>query len=196
MIVIYVPILNYIIWRKLPAIRHVVATFIAVAGILFMTNGIVGLNRGDFFTLIGASCGALHILLAERFTKKFDIWILNFQQLFIVGTLNLVCIFLFKKSVVINLFSLLPILYLAIFGTVIAFGFMLFSQKRLTAITVSLILILEPLFSAIFAWTLGKEKFAYKIAISGSIIIFSLLTSELWPKKNEKKSISNNTSKN
>ena len=42
LLVIYVPILNYIIWRKLPAIRHVVAIFIAVAGILLMTNGIAG----------------------------------------------------------------------------------------------------------------------------------------------------------
>lgn len=184
LLVLYVPLFNFIVWKKKPTFGHVLALFFSVIGMFIMTQGITGWNRGDVFTLLGAGCGALHILLIERLIQKADLWILNFQQFFVMGILSLLYAWVFHEKIFISspttIFSLL---YLAIFATIIAFGLQLFSQKCLSAVTVSLILTLEPIFSAMFAWTLGSEVFSFRTAISGSMIVFALFVSELWPKQ-------------
>ena len=60
-----------------------------------------------------------------------------------------------------------------------AFVIQLFDQKRVSATKVSLIFVLEPVFAAVFAWTLGGESFILSRAMGGILIVVAMIVSEL-----------------
>ncbi|TFH64796.1 MAG: EamA/RhaT family transporter, partial [Candidatus Zixiibacteriota bacterium] len=59
------------------------------------------------------------------------------------------------------------------------FVLQLIAQKVVPPIRVSLILALEPVFAALFAWTLGGETFILRRALGGSLIFVAMILSDL-----------------
>ncbi|GAH27457.1 unnamed protein product [marine sediment metagenome] len=75
------------------------------------------------------------------------------------------------------------ILFLTLFPTISAFIIQLTAQKFTLPIRVSLIFSLEPVFAALFAWTLGGETFILHRAFGGLLIFLAILISEIPIKK-------------
>jgi drug/metabolite transporter (DMT)-like permease len=67
------------------------------------------------------------------------------------------------------------IVFLALFPTLSAFLIQLLAQRHVPAIRVSLIFALEPVFAALFAWTVGGEEFLLRRAVGGVLIFVALI---------------------
>ena len=87
-------------------------------------------------------------------------------------------------------YALYATLFLALFPTLSAFVIQMYAQKIRTPLRVSLIFALEPVFAALFAWTLGNEAVVTHRAIGGFLIFLALLLSGIPLDKIRKKRIS------
>jgi drug/metabolite transporter (DMT)-like permease len=71
------------------------------------------------------------------------------------------------------------VVFLALFPTFSAFVIQMVAQKIVAAVRVSLIFALEPVFAALFAWTVGGEIFAPGRAVGGLLIVAAMVVSAI-----------------
>lgn len=179
--VAFVPIFAFLLYRKKPTYFGLAAVGLSLIGLWLLSGGMKELNTGDILTLAAAMSYAIHILLADRYLKGgADPYIICFQQFAFVGILSL---FLgaFDSSVLIlhDNSAIWIIIFLAIFPTLSAFVIQLMAQKVISPLRVSLIFAFEPVFAALFAWTLGGELFRIEQAMGGLLIFIAMIVSGL-----------------
>jgi drug/metabolite transporter (DMT)-like permease len=179
--VAFVPIFSFLIFRKVPSLIGIIATLISLSGLWILTGGMTDINNGDLLTLLAAMTYAIHILYVDKFLQEGnDPFTLCFQQFLFVGI----------ASLAVGGIAGLPfgwgnastgwiVLFLAVFPTFSAFFIQVVAQKYTSPIRVSLIFAFEPVFAAIFAWTLGGEKIILHRAMGGLLIFLAMIISGL-----------------
>jgi len=177
----FVPPLNYLLNRVRPAPLKLFAVLLSLGGLWLLTGGPSGANPGDLLTVFSAAAYAAHILFADRYIKAGrDILAMTFQQFAFVGAFSLLlaAVFGFPLSIA-SPDALGLLVFLALFPNLSAFLVQFFAQKIASPLKVSLFLTLEPVFAALFAWTLGREPFLPTRALGGALIVAAMLLSEL-----------------
>lgn len=179
--IVFVPLLDFIFWRKKISLVTSLAVIVALIGLWILAGAEPNFGLGEFLTLTSSLFYALYVLLVDKTMKKnADLWVLNFQQFFTIGVGAVIIAFLMHlpfNKLSLETFSF--IVYLAIVASVFAFAVQLMAQKHLSPVKISLLLLLEPVFAAIFAWTIGGEVFNMQKAIGGLFIVSAILFSEL-----------------
>ncbi len=172
-----VPVFGLLWFRRGPRLEEALAVTVAVAGLWVLTGGVRSANRGDLLTLGTAMIVAFHILFSEKFVRgNRDAFVLSFQQFFVVLVLATAQVLFFHLPLEASgTRTLGTIVYLALFATVSTFAAQTFAQKHVDAVPVALIFTLEPVFAALFAWTLGGEPFRARRAAGGLIIVVAML---------------------
>jgi drug/metabolite transporter (DMT)-like permease len=179
--VAFVPIFSLILFRKKPNKIALLAVAISLAGLWFLTGGLSQINLGDLLTLLAAMAYAIHILYADRYMKAgTDPYVVCFQQFAFVGLLSLITAAIFGRPFAIaTIRTTWVILFLTIFPTLSAFVIQLVGQRIISPIRVSLIFAFEPVFAAVFAWTLGGEQIMAGRAMGGLLIFLAMIISGL-----------------
>lgn len=179
--VIFVPIFMRSVVNRRPTVREWVASGVALVGLWILTGGLTDFNFGDTLTLIAAVTYALHVLFSDRYMKGgIDPYIISCQQFLIIGLLSLLTGLAFGLDFGIHTSTAIWItLFLALFPTLSAFVIQMWAQKITTPVKVSLIFALEPVFAAIFAWTLGGEIPILHRTLGGLFIFAALVISGL-----------------
>jgi drug/metabolite transporter (DMT)-like permease len=182
--IVFVPFIGWMMFRRRPLPLQIVSVGVALAGLSLLTGGLTELNAGDALTLFAAVSYALHVLLTDRYVGRGnDAYILCFTQMFVTGLLGLATAVSMGVSVVLPEGPVIQqLLFLTIFPTLTAFLLQIWAQRYITPLKVALIFMLEPVFGAGFAWTLGNEEFIWLRAAGGLVILVSMLLSELAPK--------------
>lgn len=179
--VVFVPLFSFILFKTLPALSKLIAVFIAITGLFFLTGGFTSFNLGDGLTLVTAMAYALHILVTGIFMKRGrDPYVIAFQQFLTAGLLSVIISFLFQQSFSIDpIINIWIVVFLAVFPTLSAFLIQMMAQRYTTAVKVAIIFALEPVFAAVFAWTLGGESFTKLNIFGGGLIVLAMIVSEL-----------------
>lgn len=178
---IFVPIFGFLFFAKKLTFMQIVALIVAFIGLWFLTGGLKSINYGDLLTLVTAIGSAFYILVVDKFAREGkNVFILNFQQFFTVVLLSLLTMLIFHLPISIEEpKALVSIIYLGIFANAITYGLQFLCQKNLKPFTASLLLSMEPVFAALFAWTIGNETFILIKAIGGLFIMISIIISEI-----------------
>lgn len=179
--VAFVPIFLKTIFKRTPTLTEIVASVISLLGLWVLTGGLADINLGDALTLITAMMYALHLLYSDRYMKKgYDALVISCQQFILVGLMSLATGLIFGLSFsVTTVYAAWVVVFLALLPTLSAFVIQMFAQKIRSPLRVSLIFALEPVFAAVFAWTLGGEAFAVRNALGGLLIFAALIVSGL-----------------
>jgi drug/metabolite transporter (DMT)-like permease len=179
--VIFVPPFAFLMHRTLPMASRLLAVALAVAGLLLLTGGPAGLNRGDLLTLIAAATYAWHVLLTGGYMERgLDPLVIAFQQLLVCGVLSLAAALLVGAPLTTGgAQSTAMVLFLALLPTLSAYLLQLVAQRHVDAVRTALIFTMEPVFGAVFAWTLGGELLVPLQALGGLLIVVAMLVSEL-----------------
>jgi drug/metabolite transporter (DMT)-like permease len=177
--VAFVPVFMWCLFRKRPGKIDIMATLVALGGLWILTGGMHDVNRGDILTLLAAVTYALHILFVDKYLKQgVDPVVLTCQQFLLVGALSLLAGLVLDLPFGINSTETIwVVLFLAIFPTFTAFLIQVLAQRITAPFKVSLIFSLEPVFAAMFAWTLGGEGFVTHRALGGLLIFSALVIS-------------------
>ncbi len=179
--VAFVPVFLRLIFKRTPTMMEIIASAISLIGLWILTGGLSDINIGDVLTLITAVTYALHILVVDKYMKRgLDAYLFSCHQFLIVGFLSLLTGVIFGLPFQFGSSDAVWItIFLALFPTLSAFVLQMIAQGIRPPLRVSLIFALEPVFAALFAWTLGGEAFIRHRALGGLLIFLALVISSL-----------------
>ncbi len=178
--VVFVPLLGWLMYKQIPSKIKMLSVSLSIVGLWILTGGIQNFNIGDGLTLVTAIAYAIHILLAESYVKnKINPIVLSFQQFLTVAVLSTLTCFFFHLPLIVLPATWPTLIFLAIVPTLLAFVMQLVAQRHISSIKVALIFVLEPVFAALFAWTLGGEIFHPLQAVGGGVIFVAMVLSEV-----------------
>lgn len=200
--VVFIPILQLIIEKRIPKWFNVVSVILVLLGLIMLSSrgeNVVeflsqlgsDFNLGDFLTLICALLFAFQVVYVDVFTKKYDYLPMVFIQLLITGLggfiftafFSLTGIETIKFNFNNNLFF--AIIYTSVFASILATIIQLRFQKNVSPTKAGIIFSIEPIFAAIFAYFLLNEKIS-NFGLIGCVLIFAgLIISEVLSVKNE-----------
>lgn len=196
-LVVMVPFLQLIIEKKIPTKGAMIGTILVFTGILFLSSSGSSINNfisefgnsfniGDALTLICALFFALHVVYMDIISPKHDFWILFFSQLITVSFFALMMsIFFHFSSLELLTIKLTPnlwtgILYTSLLATCVNFGLQTKFQKVVSPTKAGIIYSFEPVFAALFAFFLLKEKFSNFVLLGSALIFSGLIVSEIF----------------
>jgi drug/metabolite transporter (DMT)-like permease len=200
--VVFIPILQLIIEKRIPKWFNVLSVILVLLGLIMLSSrgeNVVeflsqlgsDFNLGDFLTLICALLFAFQVVYVDVFTNKYDYLPMVFIQLFITGLGGFILTALFSLTGIEiikfnfnnNLFF--AIIYTSVFASILATIIQLKFQKNVSPTKAGIIFSIEPIFAAIFAYFLLNEKIS-KFGLIGCVLIFAgLIISEVLSVKNE-----------
>lgn len=179
--VIFVPLFLLIFFRKPPTGAQWGASALALCGLWLLTGGVANFNRGDALTLVAAVTYAAHLLATDTFVRAdADPVLLGFHQFWLVGVIALVFAVGAGRPLTVSTRQAAGTIgFLALVPTLSAFYIQMVAQKITSPVKVALIFSLEPVFAALFAWTLGGETFVPARAAGGGLIFAAMILGEL-----------------
>lgn len=179
--VAFVPLFSILMFRRMPSLLGLFGTAVSLSGLWVLTGGLTDINRGDMITIICAMAYAAHILVTDRYVRlNDDPYLLSFQQFLFIGVTSLVVAILAGKPLTASSSqTYLVIIFLALFPTLSAFLIQVIAQRHTAPVKVSLIFAFEPVFAALFAWTLGGEKLIAHRAVGGILIFLAIVIASL-----------------
>lgn len=178
--IFFVPMILFLFFRKPPTRAQWFAVGLALAGLWLLTGGARDFNKGDALTLLSAVTYASHLLATDVYVKgDVDMVVLAFHQFWMTGLACLALAVAAGASLRVQSTEAIGvILFLTLLPTLSAFFIQMSAQKRTSPVKVALIFSFEPVFAAIFAWTLGGETFQKTSALGGGLIVAGMIVNE------------------
>ena len=173
--VVLTPVIGSLILKdKLPvkAWGYVALATIGLA-ILSISGWQVGV--GEVLVLISTFFYAGHILFLGAWSRDFDAYALTFVQLTTCAVVAAIPALLNGFQAPSDLQTWGVVLFTAIFCTVIAFIIQTWSQARISATKVAVILTMEVVFAAFFSVLFGAEPLTWRISIGGGCVLIAML---------------------
>jgi drug/metabolite transporter (DMT)-like permease len=183
---IFVPVITAVIYRKLPDLKTVFAVGISLFGLAVMTiEGSSGINIGDVLLVVSAVAYAFQILLVGKYAKSEHILETTFMQMLVVSLLSFIPSMAMEKFYVpINKTTVLSVLFIAVFSTVVAYMVQNKMQPYTDPTHAAIIFLSEPLFVAIFSIFVG-DILTVRTLIGGVFIMLGMLVINIKTGKNE-----------
>lgn len=191
--VAFIPIFLRFIFNHTPTLFEWFASIVALAGLWVLTGGLQQVNIGDLLTLAAAVTYALHVLYSDKYMKGgVDPIMISCQQFLLVGLMSLATALILNLPLGVRTLSAGGVvLFLALFPTLSAFVIQMFAQRMTSPVKVSMIFAFEPVFAALFAWTLGGETFTRNSIFGGLLIFAALILAGLRSKQQEHLTVNN-----
>lgn len=150
---------------------------IAVVGmyLLSFSKGISGIYLGDLITFLCAVSFCGHILVIDHFVAKSNGILLSCIQFFTVGVLSLVVALIFEKTTLSSILeALIPVLYLGIMSSGVAYTLQVVGQKYTAPTTASILMSLESVFAVIGGALVLGERLSFRELI-GCLLMFAAI---------------------
>jgi len=181
-LVIFTPILQLLIERRLPTIGNIIGVILVAIGLFIFTSPAgESFNGGDFLVLLCAIVFAFYIVLLDVFTKKKFNREIVFYQFVVTSLIALLLLpFVNDQNSIYSTSVLLSIVYLALFASVIAIFVQSKYQRETTPTKAAVIFTMEPVLAAVIAFMFLHEKQSLTSIFGASIMLAGLFVSELW----------------
>ncbi len=186
--VVLVPLFGLIFKKKAPFTLWI-GVAIAVFGLYFLciSDGFT-LTVSDLALLACAVCFSFQILSVDRFSEKTDPIALSCVQFAVMAILSLpVALFLESPAPAALVEAALPVLYVGVFSSGVAYTLQIVAQKGSNPTVISLLLSLEALFSVLAGAVVLKEVLTVREYIGCGLMLMAVVLSQipvLKPQKN------------
>ena len=152
--IILVPIISFVLFRKKCGINNVIAIIFALIGLLFLCldnfSFSNGLSKEEIYFLICALCFAFQIISIDCFAPKSNLFLMALIQMITCGIICMIMMFIKEKIQFENVKNcIVPLLYLGILSSGVAYTIKVISQKHINSTTASLLMSLESVFSCL-----------------------------------------------
>lgn len=181
--VLFTPALEWLVEKRRPAPRLLLAAAVATAGLAFMagdlTAGAASL-AGDIATLACAGVFAVQMVLLSIALAKHSSTALLFLQIAGCGVLSSLAVPVLEASPRFPFTT--PVVggvaFLALGATVVLLGLQNFGQKRTTASRAAVLFSSEPVWAVLFALAAGETVTGREVG-GGALVIAALLIASL-----------------
>lgn len=179
--IVFVPLLSFVVLRHRPDPITVVSVAVALTGlaVLSLQPGLK-VNSGDYLVLACAFSYSVHIILLDRYVKRYDLALLTFLQMGFLALANTASAAAFETfEVPTGALVWVSIIVCGVFASAVAFYIQGYAQKILTPVRTSIILIMEPVFSVIFGIILLGETLTWRGWLGCGLIFSGMLLTEI-----------------
>lgn len=196
--VIFVPILQSLITRKMPKLPIIAGVLVIIIGIGLLTIGdSFVIESGSILCLLGAFLYAVHIIVTNFFTHKTDSLQLGIFQLGFAALYGLIFSFIFETPTLPST----TIEWVAVLGLALVcsgFGFVVqpIAQKFTTPERTGVLFALEPVFSALFGFIFLQEILQLQGYIGAILVLYGVCISSIRKKENDYKVLNKNNIQN
>ncbi len=178
--VVIVPFIGFLIYKKKIDIFELGGAFMAMIGVAILSLKFSSeINIGDLLTLCCAVGFAFHIFYTSKFVKDEDPIQLTIIQMTAAAVIGFVVV-VFKGETTFSTETegLIPLLYLAVFSTTIAFLLQTIAQKFITETKAAIILSTESFWGMAFSVVILSEVMTGKMIIGAILILGAIVISE------------------
>ena len=186
--VIFAPFIALLFGRREVNVKTIIAAFIAMAGIFFLSvlsGGGLSFQIGDIFLVLCAVCFALQIIWVGHFLKENKNPIaFTSVMLLTMGIASSICIPIFGEELP-NSFKVFEgVLFAAIFSSGVCSILQFYTQRHTSISKASLIMGLETPFACIFAVLIGIDKMNIYSIIGLLLMMIAVFVLEFkWKKR-------------
>ncbi len=197
--VVIVPIYGLFLGRRSPL--HVwISILIAVVGFYFLCIGdAFTVAPSDLLVLVCALLFAFHIMVIDRFVDRCDGVRMSCIQFFTVGVIALVLALIFDRGVTAEgvFRNTLPILFLGIGSSGIAYTLQILGQKGAHPAVASVLFSMESVFGVLGGVLVLRERMQAREIVGCVIVFVAVILSQLpiteWIKNKKENNCSQNT---
>jgi len=181
MMVVVVPLLQFLIEHRPPTMGNVVGVVIVCSGLWLMTSPSGSeFSLGDALTLACAVLFGLYVVYLDIVSKRMTVGQLSFIQVSICAVLGWAGVMVIEDmKFPASSISLIALVYLTIFATVLTTYIQTKFQKDTTPTRAAIIFTIEPVFASLFAFAILNERIGVAGVVGGALIIAGILFSEL-----------------
>ena len=183
--VVMIPFMAWIIMKRKPQPKNFVAVAICMVGTAVLAgvfqNGL-SFNVGDLYSLACAFGFGLSIVFLAMQKSESHFAVGAFMVAvthFLGGAFYFVFFEGMHMPQIDWKFAILPLIYLGVGSSFLAQSLQVAAQKYVNPSTASLVLMFESVFGSLFSILFGFEKFTLNLLIGGSLIVVSLVVSEI-----------------
>lgn len=167
-----------------PRLKGLIGVLLGFLGVVFIfRNGLEDIldpnyKTGMLFLSIAIMSWSAGTVYSKKHTHKSNNIALNlFYQFSISSVIQFVLAFIFSSNTDVNTWSLRSIsavLYLAVFGSVLAFFCYHYALKRVTAVQVSILNYVNTIIAVFLGWLLLDEVITFDFIIATALIILGV----------------------
>jgi drug/metabolite transporter (DMT)-like permease len=167
-----------------PRLKGLIGVLLGFLGVVFIfRNGLDDIldpnyKTGMLFLSIAIMSWSAGTVYSKKHTHKSNNIALNlFYQFSISSVIQFVLAFIFSSNTDVNTWSLRSIsavLYLAVFGSVLAFFCYHYALKRVTAVQVSILNYVNTIIAVFLGWLLLDEVITFDFIIATALIILGV----------------------
>jgi drug/metabolite transporter (DMT)-like permease len=175
--VLFVPIVQSIIKRKLPTLWLVITIALSVFG-MWLISGMDGggFNIGDLYAILCSAAYTGYIMAMHKFTHDHPTHTLTILQLMWVTVFSFIALFIFEDfTPSIFITGAVPILTVGLVGTALTTLTQTYAQQKVSPEAVGIILLGEPLFTLLMAVVLLSEGTTLKGLVGAVLLLMAML---------------------
>lgn len=181
MMVVFVPILQYVIERRPPRLGNLVGIVIVCVGLWLLTSPEgSALNAGDALTLVCAILFAMYIVYLDVVSQEMTALQLVFLQVASTAFFAVAAVLMFETPrLTLSPTSIGALMYLTFLATLLTTYGQTRYQKDTTPTRAAVIFSVEPVFAAAAAALILNEHVGATGMTGGALILCGVLVSEL-----------------
>lgn len=179
--VIFVPLIDVLVFKKRVAPPQIFGAVLAISGIGLLTlNSSLHVQPGDLLCILSAVFYAVQILVTGKAVKTCDSLNIGILQLGFAGGYALVLSAVFETpSLPSSMPGWIAILALGILCSACGFILQPVAQKYTTPTRTGLIFSLEPVFAAFFGFWFAGEQLSMQGYTGAALVLLGIVASEL-----------------
>ncbi len=184
--VILVPYLLWLILKRKPTKKEILASTLCVIGIALLTLrvDVIQLNIGDLLSFVCAIFFAGHMIALEKSAPQENVFAMTALQMISAGVLSAVFALTIEGvPKAIPATASVALGYSIICSTMLAYLLQTWAQKYTSANHASMILSMEALWASFFSYCFFRETMSANMLIGAAFIFLSVLYIEYQPKK-------------
>ena len=173
--VILVPVAGLLFHSKPhPTVWAAAGLAVIALWLLCLKNGFGGIYLGDILMLICAVAFTAQIITVATLGKGVDSVMLSAVQFFVAGLLSLIAALLFEPKTPGNIIlqSWLPIAYVGVLSSGIAYTFQILGQKRTEPALAAIVMSLESVFAVLGGWLIMGDLLSLR-ELLGCVLMFA-----------------------
>lgn len=178
--IVLVPVFALVLGKKAPNVVWI-SVLVALVGLYFLCikSGFT-IEKSDFLVLLCAVAFAVQILLVDKFVSLVDGVKLSCIQMLVSGTLSAIfAVFTETTTLSAVIDCMVPILYLGIFSSGVAYTLQVVAQKGTNPTVVSLILSLESVIGAIASAIALHERLLPREYLGSVLMLIAVMLAQL-----------------
>ena len=182
MVVVTVPALACIIYRRLPDKITVISAVICLIGVAFLTlkGDRLGFTKGELLVLLGTVFYSLSVIVTDTAAKNDDLLVVSIYQLLFIAIFAYIGAFFFEEI-------RLPqsgtewgaVLALAIICSTVGFTIQPFGQKYISAERAGILAVFNPLTAAVLGVVFLHETMTPGMIIGAILILIAIVLPSL-----------------